>query len=134
MKKLLRIYAIELWALYVADQVAGGLVFQERLTGMIVTAGAMALASLVVRPIINILILPLSLATLGLLKFLSHAVMLYLVDFALVQFKVEGFYFAGLKSPYLDLPAVNYDNGVMAYIAFSLIIATVAGLVHWLTK
>jgi uncharacterized membrane protein YvlD (DUF360 family) len=133
-KKIIKIYAIELFGLYVAGEIAGGLTYVNALEGVLVTTAGLTVASMLVKPIINILILPLTLATLGLLKFLSHAVMLYLVDLALVQFSVEGFNFAGLKSPYLDLPAVNFPKGIFAYVAFSLIISFVTGFVNWLRK
>lgn len=134
MKWLLRIYAIELLGLYFVDIVASGLVYQDKLVGILITAGALAVGATLVKPIINILILPLSLATLGLMKFFSNAIILYLVDLALDQFKVTGFNFAGLTSPYLDLPAFSYGSGLFAYIAFAALISTITGLAHWLTK
>lgn len=134
MKKLLRIFAIELLALYFANEIASGLQFQFQLEGFLITAAALALASKIVRPIINILLLPLTLATLGVFKFLSHTVVLYLVDYGLQQFKVTGFYFPGLTSNYLDLPSISYGEGVMAYLAFSLLISIMTGVFHWLSK
>lgn len=134
MKKLLRIFAIELIALYFANEIASGLTFQFQLEGFLITALALALASKLVRPIINILLLPLTLATMGVFKFLSHTVVLYLVDYGLQQFKVTGFHFPGLTSNYLDLPAINYDKGIMAYLAFSLLISIMTGAFHWISK
>jgi uncharacterized membrane protein YvlD (DUF360 family) len=134
MKTLLRIYMVELFGLYVANSIASGLEFQNQLPGFLVTAGALAVASIVVRPIINILILPITLATMGLLKFLGHAIMLYVVDLALNQFSVAYFNFPGLHSVYLDLPSIQFGHGVMAYIAFSFVISFVTGSVNWLIK
>lgn len=134
MKRIARAFTVEFFGLYVASRVASGLVFQNELEGMVITAMGLAVASMLVRPVINFLILPLTLATMGLLKFLGHAIMLYLVDLALVQFAVEQFDFPGLVSPYLDLPPVHYPAGPFAYVAFSLVISVVTGLVHWLMK
>jgi len=134
MKIIVRIFVVEFFGLYLANSVAKGLVFQNELQGFIITAGALAVATRLIRPIINILLLPLTLATLGLLKFLSHTVTLYLVDVALNQFSVEYFDFPGLKSQYLDLPAVHFNHGVMAYLAFSILISFVTGFVNWLMK
>lgn len=134
MKKILRIYAIELFGLYAVDQIASGLVFQSRFEGMLVTALALAAATLFIKPIIGILLLPLTLATIGLLKFLNHTITLYIVDVALEEFSIGGFHFAGLTSDYLDLPAISYNKGVMAYIAFSILISLVTGIVGWITK
>lgn len=134
MKRIVRLFAVEFFGLWVANKIATGLVFQDQLLGMAVTAGALAVATTLIKPVVNLLLLPLTLATLGLLKFLGHTITLYIVDLALDQFKVTGFHFAGLSSPYLDLPPVSYDSQVMAYIAFSIVISVVTGLVHWLMK
>ncbi len=132
MKRLSRIYITELLSLYFADRIASGLVFQDKITGLLITAAALAAATTLVKPIINILILPLTLATLGLMKFVSSAIMLYLVDLALNQFKIAGFYFPGLSSNYLDLPALSYGPGPLAYIAFSILISLISGFLSWL--
>jgi len=134
MKKLGKVFAIELLALYFANEIASGLEFQFQLEGFLITAAALALASKIVRPVINILLLPLTLATLGVFKFLSHTVVLYLVDYGLQQFKITGFHFAGLTSNYVDLPAINYNEGIFAYLAFSLLISSMTGLFSWLSK
>jgi uncharacterized membrane protein YvlD (DUF360 family) len=132
MKKLLKIYATELLALYFANQIASGLVFQDKLTGLLITAAALAIATTLIRPIINILILPLSLATLGLFKFFSHAITLYLVDLALQQFSIVGFYFPGLHSQYLDLPMISFGSGPLSYIAFSVLISIITFVINWI--
>jgi len=134
MRKFFRIFAIEILALYFVNEIASGLVFQMQLEGFIITAVAMALATKLIRPIVNILLLPLNLATLGLFKFLSHTVTLYLVDFALDEFKVVGFHFPGLVSTYLDLPPITINSPIGAYLAFSLLISVIAGFVNWLSK
>ncbi len=134
MRKFLRIFAIEILALYFVNEIATGLVFQRQLEGFIITAIALVLATKLIRPIINILLLPLNLATLGLFKFLSHAITLYLVDFALDEFKVTGFYFPGLVSTYLDLPPISINSQIGAYLAFSLIISIITGIISWLNK
>jgi len=134
MRKFLRIFAIEIVALYFVNEIASGLVFQLQLEGFIITATALALASKLVRPIVNILLLPLTLATMGLFKFLSHSVTLYLVDFALDEFSVSGFHFPGLTSTYLDLPAITFESQIAAYLAFSFLISLLTGLMSWLTK
>ncbi len=134
MKSIFRIFAIQAIVLYIADQIAGGLVFEDKLTGILITGAALAVATITVKPIIKILILPLTLATLGLLRFLAYAITLYIVDLALPQFQITGFHFAGFTSQYFDLPAVNFSQGPMAFIAFSLLISIITTLIHWMTK
>jgi uncharacterized membrane protein YvlD (DUF360 family) len=128
MKKIVRIFSREVVALYVCTQIASGIVFENYLTGLLITGVALAIATYVVKPIVNMLLLPINLATLGLFKFLSHAITLFIVDVALTQFAVTGFHFGGLHAQFLDLPAVNFGGGPLAYIAYSLVLMVITSL------
>jgi len=134
MKAIPRLFIFEFIGLYFAIEIAQGMQFQDGIFGVILTSLALALAMRLLKPILNILLLPLNLATLGLFKFLTHAVTLFIVDVALTQFSVEFFNFSGLTSQYLDLPAVHFDQGVMTYIAFSFLISLITTLIHWVVK
>lgn len=125
MKKLVRIFSREVAALFIATSIATGIVFENYLEGLILTGIALAVATYIVKPVVNLLLLPINLATLGLFKFLSHAITLFIVDIALNQFAVTGFHFQGLVSKFLDLPAIDLSAGPMAYVAFSIIIMLV---------
>lgn len=128
MKKILRVFSREVVALYVITQLASGIVFDNYLQGLLITGIALAVATYVVKPIVNMLLLPINLATLGLFKFLSHAITLFIVDVALNQFAVTGFHFAGFHAQYLDLPPVNFGSGPFAYIAYSLLLMALTSL------
>jgi uncharacterized membrane protein YvlD (DUF360 family) len=134
MKAIPRLFVIEFIGLYFANEIAQGLQFQDGLFSVILTSLALAVAMRLLKPIVSVLLLPLTLATLGLFKFLTHAVTLYVVDVALTQFSVNNFNYPGLTSPYLDLPSVQFGEGVMAYIAFSLLISIITSLIHWIVK
>lgn len=128
MKKIVRVIAREAASLYITYQIASGIAFTSELEGLIATGAALAVATYLVRPIVNILFLPLTLVTLGLFKFLTNAVTLYLVDLALPQFAIVGFHFAGFSSSIFDVPPVDFGSGPLAYIAFSVIISIISYL------
>lgn len=128
MKKLVRILSKEVISLYVATQIASGIVFDNFLGGLLVAGVALAVAQYVVKPVVNLLLLPINLATLGLFRFISHAITLFIVDVALTQFQVTGFHFAGFASKLLDIPPVNFEGGVFAYVAFSVILFVLTSL------
>lgn len=134
MKKILRIVAVEFAGLYVANLVASGLVFKDGIQGVIITSVALGVAMYLVKPIINLLLFPLNMATLGLFRIFGHAITLFLVDVAVTQFEIVGFHFQGLSTQYFDLPAINYDRGPLAYFAFSLVIWFATGIINWLRK
>lgn len=132
MKRILRVFVIEAYALYIVSQITTGLVFENGGTGIILTGIVIGLASFLIKPVINILILPLNLLTFGVFKFIGNAITLFLVDLVLDQFKVGSFYFAGLGSALIDLPSFGVPEGAASYIIFSLFISLITTAVYWL--
>ncbi len=134
MRKLAKIYFIELFSLYIINQYVSGMVFNDQTMGILLTSLALSIASILIKPVVNILILPLTLATLGLFRFLSHAITLYIVDLALEEFTISNFYFPGFSSTYFELPQVSFSSSIAAYVAFSILLSLIGGVVHWITK
>ncbi len=134
MKRFIRVFVIECVALYLASQIAKGMVFNQGVQGLIITGVALAVATFLIRPVVNILLLPINLLTFGLFKWVAQAITFFLVDLALPQFMILEFNFPGLKSIYLDLPMVAFPHGPLAYLAFSLLISFIAGIIYWIIK
>ncbi|MBI4153637.1 phage holin family protein [Candidatus Woesebacteria bacterium] len=133
MKHLLRHYAVDTVALYLASRATSGLVFTEGIKTLLLAGIGLMAASLIVRPLINLLILPLNLITLGLFKWVSSAVALYLVTLIIPGFKIANFVFLGLSSEWLGIPSFSLD-GVFAYVGFSFFISLITSFMYWLIK
>ncbi|OGM29817.1 hypothetical protein A2801_00240 [Candidatus Woesebacteria bacterium RIFCSPHIGHO2_01_FULL_41_10] len=133
MKKIIRLFAIEIFALYLTDQIAHGLIFSPRLEGILITGVALTFAVYIIRPLLGVLLLPLTLATLGIFRFLAHAVTLYIVDRVVEQFAVEGFSFAGASVFGREIPSLHYTNPI-AYLAFAVVLWVVTAIVRWIMK
>ncbi|OGM32807.1 hypothetical protein A2803_05665 [Candidatus Woesebacteria bacterium RIFCSPHIGHO2_01_FULL_44_21] len=134
MKRILRVILVELAGLYIAAQVAGGLTFQNQAEGFIITGIVLGVAMFSVRPLINILLLPLNLATLGLFRIVGHTLTLFIVDVALSEFEVTGFHFSGFSTTFFDFPAIDFERGAWAYLAFSILIWFFTALINWIRK
>lgn len=134
LRKIIRAFVIETSALYLVLQIAQGLVFAKGIQSLIITGIALALASFLIRPVINILLLPINLITFNFFKWASHAVTLFLVDLVLTEFAITSFTFRGLNSDYLSLPQIFFEQGVVAYLAFSILIATIANAIYWVVE
>ncbi|MBI2065943.1 phage holin family protein [Candidatus Woesebacteria bacterium] len=133
MKTLVRHYVIDTVALYLASTVTSGLIFAEGVKTLLLAGVGLLSASLVVRPLINLLILPLNLITFGLFKWVSSAVALYLVTLVVPGFKIGNFVFLGLASGWLGIPSFSLD-GILAYVGFSFLLSLITSLMHWLVK
>lgn len=134
MKRILRSFLIEIGTFYLISQIASGIIFQNGIEGLIVAGVALTIATFLVKPIINILLLPINLLTFGLFKWLSQAVTLYIVDLILPQVSIVSFDFVGLTSKWIDIPAVHLDSIVLVYIAFSLLLSVISGIIYWIVK
>lgn len=133
-RRVLRAFVIETTALYLVSQIAQGLFFEKGVASLILTGVALALASFLVRPVINIMLLPINLVTFNFFRWASHAVTLFLVDLVLSEFAIKSFTFAGLQSDWLTLPPLFFESGVVAYLAFSFLIAAIANSIYWVME
>ncbi|KKQ96123.1 MAG: hypothetical protein UV56_C0011G0003 [Candidatus Woesebacteria bacterium GW2011_GWC1_43_10b] len=132
MKRILRVFATETFSIYLVSQIASGLVFDKGIQSVLITGLALTGATFLVRPIVNLLLLPLNIMTFGFLRWLSHAVTLFLVDLVLPEFGVLSFSFSGFRSELFSLPPVILEAGPFSYIAFSFILALITTIIYWL--
>lgn len=133
MKRIIRHYVIDTSTLYAISFLASGLVFEEGLKTILLAGLALTAASIVVKPVINILLLPLNLITFNLFRWLSSAVALYLVTLVVPGFKLVGFTFAGFTSSWIDIPAMSF-TGVLAFVAFSFILSAITSVIYWVVS
>ncbi len=95
MRRIVRVFVIESFALFVASRLAEGMVFHEGATTFLWTGVALTIATFFVRPIINLLLLPLNVITFGLFKWVGHALTLYLITLVIDNFEIVDFNFLG---------------------------------------
>ena len=134
MKALIRSFIVETIVLYLVAQVTVGLNFSNGLNGILIAGIALTLASFLVKPIVNILLLPINLVTFGLFKWLANAVTLYLVDLVVSDFWITNFSFAGSTNEWFTIPAFQTPNVLVAYIVFSFIIFFTSSIIYWFIK
>lgn len=131
MKKILRHFTINTVSLYLASSVASGLIFEKGIETLLLTGIALTLASLVAKPVVNLLMLPINLITFGLFRWVSAAITLYLVTLVVPGFKIVNFFFGGYSSVWIDIPSVTFV-GVISIVAFSFLHSLFSSFIHWL--
>ena len=134
MKRLLKHYVVNTFSLYVVSNVAGGLLFENSIETLLLTGGAITIATVFAKPVINILLLPLSLITFGLFRWISSTVALYLVTLVVPGFSVSGFYFDGYISNWFDIPPAQLNSEFLAIIIFSFMLSFLSSLIYWVIK
>ncbi len=132
-RRALKYFLVSSVTLYLVSLVVSGMVFEKGFTSIVLTGIALAVASLIIKPIINVLLLPINLVTFGLFRWVSYAVTLYIVTLVVPGFKLVDFAFNGISTYWISLPPIHL-GGVVAFIAFSLIISIISSLLDWLLK
>ncbi len=133
MKRILRHFVIDTVSLFLVSSFSTGLVFKNGIETILLTGLGLTLVSLIAKPVINILLLPVNLITFGLFRWVASVAVLYIVTLVVPGFSVSGFNFAGYSSLWIDLPSLVL-GGAMAYIAFSFLQSLISSFIYWLIK
>lgn len=133
MKTLIRSFLINVFALWLISQIAGGLIFAKGNETLFITAAALGLFNLFIRPLINILLLPINILTLGTFRWLVNVITLYLMTLIVPGFKISGFHFAGFAYQGVVIPALDLGP-ILALVAISFLLSFIAGFLSWLAK
>ena len=94
---------------YVAQYFVEGFTLSNTWQAYVVTAIIFMLFNLLVGPIIKLLLLPINLLTLGLFRWLTSVLLLYIFDILYTGVSIVGYHFAGYSSPLIGLPAMNLN-------------------------
>lgn len=133
MKTILKHFIINTVSLYLVSLVISGIVFAEGTYSILLAGIVLTLTSMIIRPIINILLLPINLVTFGLFRWAGFAITLYLVTLIVPGFKLMDFTFKGFSSYWFTIPPISI-SGVLAFIAFSFLISMVGSFGYWIFK
>lgn len=133
MKRLLRHYVVDTFALWAVSNIAEGIVFEKGVETLLLAGVGLTLASFLAKPVINLLLFPINLVTFGIFRWVSSAIALYLVTLVIPGFKIIGFHFAAIASKWINLPPVNFE-GLLAYIGFSFLLSVIISLIFWIIK
>ena len=133
MRKIIRHYVLDTFALYLASQVASGMIFEKGFETLFITGGVLAITSILAKPVINLLLLPINLITFGFFKWVSSAIALYLVTLVVPGFKIIQFLFSGFSTKFFDLPTISLE-GTLAYIAFSFLLSIMTSILFWIFR
>jgi len=133
MKTILKHFIINTVSLYLVSLIVSGIIFAEGTYSLLLAGIVLTLTTLIIRPVINILLLPINLITFGLFRWVGYAITLYLVTLIVPGFKLLNFAFQGYSSYWFTIPAVSL-SGVLSFIAFSFFISIVASFGYWILK
>ncbi|KKU56479.1 hypothetical protein A3H89_03790 [Candidatus Amesbacteria bacterium RIFCSPLOWO2_02_FULL_48_11] len=134
LRLLLRSIAINLASIYIAAQVLSSIIsYVGGTQTLLLAALTLAAVNLFVRPVINLLLLPIHLVTLGLFRWVSNLVTLYLVTWLVPGIQIHAFTFPGLNLRYLIIPPLHF-SAFGAFMVATLILTLIFHFLYWLLQ
>ncbi|MCX6705077.1 MAG: phage holin family protein [Candidatus Woesebacteria bacterium] len=133
MKTILKHFLINTVSLYLVSLAVSGIVFAEGTYSILLAGLVLTLTTLIIKPIINILLLPINLITFGLFRWAGFAITLYLVTLIVPGFKLMNFIYNGFSSYWFTIPGISL-SGFLAFLAFSFLISLIASIGYWIFK
>jgi putative membrane protein len=131
MKNILRHYIITLFVLWVVDYIIPGL----SITGGPVTyafaAAVLFLLNIFIKPILKIILLPISVVTLGLTGIFINTLIFFGLDYFMEEITVLSWDFNGTALAGYSIPA--FEFGIIAtYVVSAIIISFLITFMRWL--
>lgn len=133
MKKILRNTLINALALFLISLVITGIHISGGLVTFLFGGFALSLLFLILKPILNIIAIPLNLITLGLFSVLTNVIIYYLLTVFVPNISITDFTFQGFSSAGFTIPEV-YVNIFFAFIVVSFMQSIIFSFVSWLMK
>lgn len=90
---------------YVAQYFLSGIHLDNSWVSYLIASLVFVIFNFVLGPIIKLLLLPINLLTLGLFRWLSNVLVLYLFDLVYDGISISSFSYGAISSPLLSLPA-----------------------------
>ena len=132
-KKLLRLTAINLYALWLASQILPTMSFSEGLKTYLAAAIALTIFEFTLKPIAKFLFLPINILTLGLLRWWVNVFGLYLVVRTVDGFQIQPYFFPGISWETIIIAPVSLSL-FATYILTSFFLSFTINIISWIMK
>ncbi len=133
MKSFLRTVLFNSFSLFVLSQVIPGFKVSGGLVTFLFGGLALSILFIVIKPILNLLTLPLNLVTLGMFSFLSNVIIFYLLTVFVPQIGITAFTFEGINYAGFVIPKMAV-NVIISFIVVAVGQSLVVTFLSWLTK
>lgn len=133
MKNFFRNILYNSFTIFVISQVLPGVKVYGGIPTFIIGGIALTLLLLLVKPILNILALPLNLLTMGMFSFIVNVIIFYLLTVLVVGISITSFTFPGYEYAGFIIPKV-YVNTLFAFIIVSFLQSFIFTFIGWLTR
>jgi putative membrane protein len=114
---------------YATSSLVAGFQIEPTWQSYLLSAIIFLLFNLLVTPLIKLLLLPINLLTLGLFRWITQVIVIYLFDVLYTGITISPYYFGGYSSSLLALPAANI-TAFWVYCLSALVMSLSYNLAH----
>jgi len=131
-RNFLRLIAVNSLGIFLASKINSQLfIFTGDYKILIYTGLVIVFVNLLVRPIINLLLLPIHILTLGTFRWITNLIIIFLITKIVPQFSIGSFISGPLNISFIIIPPV-YFSAFGAYLLASFILTLIFQLLYWL--
>lgn len=131
LKKFIRSFAIHTTVIYLVSQNLGGIDYGQDFLVLTLAGAALTLVDSFIKPLLNLLLLPFNLITLGTFRWLVNVFTLYIATLLVRGFTVSSFSYPGANLGGFIIPAMDLST-FWAFVAVALTLALTSSLLFWL--
>jgi putative membrane protein len=131
MKALLRNTLFNSFAIFLISQFLSGVQISGGLFTYLLGGLALTLLFVLVKPILNLLALPLNIVTLGMFSFLTNVIIFYLLTVFVTDINITSFTFQGISYAGFIIPKI-YFNTLFAFIFTAFLQSAIVSFLTWL--
>jgi len=132
MKKLILYFITSGVSLAATAYIVPGISISGSFQGLAIVTVVFTIVTVVIKPILKALALPIEIATLGLFTIVINTFLFLVVDFFLVPITITSFWFPGIAYGPLIIAPVRIPALVTAFIG-SMLISSISAVLVWLT-
>lgn len=132
-KKLVRLYLINIFALWVVSSLVGGFHLFEGLKSLLMVGAGFSFLHLLVGPIVKMILGPINFLTLGLIGLVVDSGLLYLLTVYFPQVSVTPWDFAGINISGITIQPISF-NFWLSLVVSAAVINLVRGILSFLAE
>lgn len=132
-KKYLKLLLINSASIWLVSRAIAGITLQGGIEALLTAGLALTLVNLAVKPLINLLLLPINLITLGAFRWLVNVLVLWLVTLIVPQFKIVAFMFPGFAWQGFIIPSL-WLGKFWVFVLGSFLISLMTSFFLWLVE
>ncbi|OGH02503.1 MAG: hypothetical protein A2798_02530 [Candidatus Levybacteria bacterium RIFCSPHIGHO2_01_FULL_37_17] len=133
MKPFVRNSLFNAFSIFFLSQILPGVKVDGGIATYLFGGFALTILFILLKPVLNILSMPLNLITLGFFSFLTNVIIFYLLTVLVIGISITSFTFSGVSYSGFVIPSI-YFNTLFAFVLVSFLQSLCVSFLNWLIE